>query len=210
MRNPETYAMSTRDIMHIMLSGSTRYEKIGKILDGIPINEFEIAIINSSKERLLNMGFTEKETMKIISARELIRRGLVSINEKECKQIRSSADSYQFFKPFLEDLEYEEFHVLYLNRSNKIIKHETISIGGETGTVTSIKKIYRTAIDVLASAMIIAHNHPSGNLAPSDSDKTITKRIKEAGELIEVKVLDHIIVAKDKYYSFSDEGIINY
>lgn len=209
MRNPETYEMSTRDIMHTLLSGSVRYEKIGKILDGIPVNEFEIAIINSSKERLINMGFTEKEAMKIVSARELIKRGLVRINERECKQIRSSTDSYQFFKPFLEDLEYEEFHVLYLNRSNKIIKHETISIGGEAGTVTSVKKIYRTAIDLLASAIIIAHNHPSGNLVPSDSDKSITRRIREAGALIDVTVLDHIIVAKDKYYSFADEGIIN-
>lgn len=123
-------------------------------------------------------------------------------------KIRSSNDVYSIFHPLISDLSYEEFWLLYLNRSNKVISKLKISQGGISGTITDIRLILKRALEVLASSIIICHNHPSGNREPSDADRRITEKIKEAASYFDISLLDHLIVTDNGYYSFADKGEI--
>lgn len=152
-------------------------------------------------------GIGEAKAISIIAALELGRRR----NETEIlkrEKITSSKDIFEIFRPQFLDLPHEEFHVLLLNRSNTIIKKEFISRGGVSGTVVDAKIIFKTAVENLASSIILCHNHPSGNLRPSSLDISLTKKIKEVGSLIEIPVLDHVIFCDSGYFSFADEGLM--
>jgi DNA repair protein RadC len=105
-------------------------------------------------------------------------------------------------------LNHEVFCVFYLNQSNKIIRHEIISSGGLTGTVADIRIMLKNAVLQNANKLIIAHNHPSGNLQPSQADKELTRKLKEAAEYMDIKLLDHLIIAGTNYLSMADEGMI--
>jgi len=141
------------------------------------------------------------------AAKELLRRQEI----KEVIKIKSSEQCYNIFS-HLEGLNHEQFWCLYLKRNNTIIKDEFISKGGTAGTVVDFKIILKTAINLGASAIVLCHNHPSGELRPSSADVEITKKLKQASELIDVNVLDHVIVGNGqsltKYYSFADEGMM--
>jgi DNA repair protein RadC len=108
----------------------------------------------------------------------------------------------------LLDLSHEQFWVLLLNRANEVIRPFQISIGGVAGTIADPKLIFKSAIEHLASALILVHNHPSGNRMPSQADKDLTKKVKEAGRLLEIPILDHLIFTDNAYFSFADEGIL--
>ena len=125
-------------------------------------------------------------------------------------KISSSKDSYHYIKQFYgDDISiFESFFILLLNRQNNTIGYAKISQGGTAGTVVDVKIIAKYAIDTLASSIILAHNHPSGNKRPSDSDRTITNKIKEGLKVFEIHVLDHIILTEEDYYSFADDGIL--
>ena len=125
-------------------------------------------------------------------------------------KIISSNDAFKVIKQFyFDDIDiFESFFILCLNRNNQTIAYAKISQGGVAGTVVDIKLIAKYAIDCLASAVILAHNHPSGNLKPSNEDLAITKRIKEGLKILDISVLDHIILTSDGYLSFGDEGIL--
>ena len=143
----------------------------------------------------------------ILAALELgKRRNSSDIIEKQ--QITSSKDVYSLFHPLLSDLAHEEFWVLYLNRSNKITEKYKVSQGGVAGTVIDIRLILKRALELLASGIIICHNHPSGNINPSENDKNITSKLKNASAQMDIKLLDHIIVCDQSYFSFCDEGIL--
>ncbi len=131
-------------------------------------------------------------------------------NLSELEPIKESESSYKLLLDFYNGDIYdvEHFVVLYLNKANKPIMIKKISSGGMTGTVVDVKVILRYAIICKAQAIILSHNHPSSSLIPSTEDKAITKKIKEACTTLDISVLDHIIIADDKYYSFSDEGLI--
>lgn len=150
-------------------------------------------------------GIGEAKAISIVAALELGRRRQ-SAESKKKPHITSSRDVFDIMQPMLGDLPHEEFHMLYLNRSNKVVLRERISVGGVTGTVADIKMMLKTAVNVLACGMIACHNHPSGSLHPSHADIRLTKKLKEAGDLLDVKLLDHLIVTEEGYYSFSDEG----
>ena len=126
------------------------------------------------------------------------------------KQILSSADTYKFIKQFYgDDMEvFESVFILLLNASNKTIGYAKISQGGITGTVVDIRLIAKYAVDALAVNVILAHNHPSGNLQPSQADKQITEKVKQGLKFLDIKLLDHIILTADSYYSFADENIL--
>lgn len=150
-------------------------------------------------------GIGEAKAIGIVAALELGRRRKQSeIIQKQ--KITSSQDVYDIFHPVLADLSHEEFWALLLNRFNKVIDKQKISQGGISGTVTDVRIILRLAIEKLATSIIICHNHPSGNVNPSDADISITKKIKESGSLMEIELLDHLIVTDGSYYSFADEG----
>lgn len=100
----------------------------------------------------------------------------------------------------------EQFVVLYLNRANRVIGSYQLSKGGITGTIADIRLILSVALKTLATGLILAHNHPTGNLKPSEADRQITERVKQAGKLMDIDLLDHIILSNEGYYSFADDG----
>jgi DNA repair protein RadC len=153
--------------------------------------------------RLKGVGIAK--AVNIMAALELGRRRKAADIVQE-KKVRSSSDVYEIFHSLLSDLNHEEFWVLYLNRSNKIVSRQRISQGGISGTITDVRLIMKTAIELLASSIVVCHNHPSGNREPSEADIRITGKIKEAAAFFDITLLDHIIVTDSGYYSFADNG----
>ena len=152
-------------------------------------------------------GIGQKRAVKIYAMFALARRR----NESEVilkDKISRSNDAFEIFKSLIGDLPYEEFWILMLSKANKVIKKVRISEGGVSGTVVDPKKIYKIALDHHASSLILGHNHPSGNIQPSEADQKITKKIKECGILLDIAVLDHIMIGDDRFYSFADEGVL--
>ena len=152
-------------------------------------------------------GIGQAKAITIISALELGRRRKESKVEKKVS-IKSSKDAYNIITDVLSDLPHEEFWVIYLNKKNEVLKKESISKGGISGTIADSKIIFKHAIEQLASSIILFHNHPSGNLKPSNADIKLTKKIKETGIMLDTPVLDHLIIGEKDYFSFADEGII--
>ena len=152
-------------------------------------------------------GIGERKAVQILGLFALSRRR----NQSESlsrQKISSSRNAWEIMHPILGDLAYEEFWILIMNRANKVIRTVKISEGGVSGTVVDPKKVFKIALDNHASAMILAHNHPSGLVNPSDADISLTKKIVDLGRMMEISVLDHLIIGSDMYYSFADEGKI--
>ncbi|MEL7004738.1 MAG: DNA repair protein RadC [Bacteroidota bacterium] len=162
----------------------------------------------SVKDLIKFKGIGEAKAVSIVAALELGRRRKSSEPQKKQK-ITLPLDVYNLFKPELLDLRHEEFWIVLLNRSNQVIKKHPISSGGVSGTIADPKIIFKAAIEELASSIILVHNHPSGNLKPSQADIKLTKKLKQAGMALEVPVLDHIIFCDHNFFSFADEGLMN-
>lgn len=152
-------------------------------------------------------GIGWAKTVRILAAIELGKRRMESPVPIK-KTIRCSRDGYNLIKAELTELPHEEFWILLLSRSNRMIDKVKISQGGVSGTITDIRIILQEALTKLASAMILAHNHPSGNLNPSEADKKITLKIKDAAALMDISVLDHLIIGEEEYFSFADQNLI--
>jgi DNA repair protein RadC len=152
-------------------------------------------------------GIGNARAITIAAALELGRRRKQA-ELPEMLQIKCSKDVFDLIGPVLSDLPHEEFWILFLNRSNKVISRMKLSQGGISGTVTDVRIVMKKAIENLASGIIVCHNHPSGNLNPSESDSRITNKIKEAGLLLDIQLLDHLIIIDKEYYSFADNGLI--
>jgi DNA repair protein RadC len=152
-------------------------------------------------------GIGEAKAITIISALELGRRRK-DFQAEEKPKIGGSADVFEILKADLLDIPHEAFWIVLLNRANRVIKKHQISQGGVAGTVADPKLIFKVAVEELASGIILAHNHPSGNLTASQADIDLTKKLKESGKLLDIQVLDHIIIAGKKYFSFADEGLM--
>jgi len=152
-------------------------------------------------------GIGEAKAVSIISALELGRRRK-SLTENKAPKVESSQTAFEQLYPYLADLDHEQFYTILLNRANKVIDVIKVSQGGVSGTVADAKLIFRSAVEKLASGIILAHNHPSGNLKPSQADIALTRKIKEAGAMLDISVLDHIIIASNDYFSFSDQGMM--
>ena len=123
-------------------------------------------------------------------------------------KLNNSQAVYKHIKPFLTDLPYEYFYLTMVNASNQLIKTVCISEGGISGTVLDPQKLFKIALDNYATGLLLAHNHPSGNLNPSTGDVNLTKKIIEGGKLLDINVIDHLIIGNDEYFSFADEGIM--
>lgn len=122
--------------------------------------------------------------------------------------IRFSRDAFHYIHSFIADLEHEEFWVMYLSHSNRVKGCECLSSGGMSGTIVDIRMLFRSALDIRATYIIIAHNHPGGGIQPSSYDEMITRKISEAGNFLDIKLYDHIIVGGNSYFSFADEGLL--
>ncbi|TNE53625.1 MAG: JAB domain-containing protein [Bacteroidetes bacterium] len=152
-------------------------------------------------------GIGEAKAMKLVAAMELGRRRKLSEREQK-RPITSPRHSYEILRPLLEDQLIEKFYVLYLNRANRLIKHSLISIGGVSEMTVDPRVIFKEAVDYLACSIVLAHNHPSGQLKPSSQDIRLTKKIVAMSEIMEIQVLDHLILTDNSYFSFADKGMI--
>jgi len=152
-------------------------------------------------------GIGEAKAISIITALELGRRRRLE-EALVLPKITSSKNVFNFMQPLIGELNHEEFWVVYLNNSNKVLFKELLSKGGLTGTLVDVRLVFKKAIELFATAIILCHNHPSGKLKPSMADKSITNKLKLAGETLDIKVLDHLIITENAYFSFADENLI--
>lgn len=152
-------------------------------------------------------GIGQAKAVTLLAAIELGRRRKSS--ESDLKQkITSSQQVFEHLSRFFMDLQHEEFYVVFLSRANAILATKQISIGGMTGTIADGKIIFKEALNVNACGIILAHNHPSGQLKPSEQDKKLTSELLKFGKMIDLQILDHLIIANNQYYSFADNGLM--
>jgi DNA repair protein RadC len=203
-------SMSDAELLAILIGSGTRHESALDLSKNIlRLAHDNLAELSKlSVTDLINVkGIGQARAVTILAAMELGRRR----NESEVlvrDKIQTSRDAFEIFRSTIGDRPYEEFWIILLNRANKVIKKCNISEGGISGTVVDPKKVFKISLDNHASSIILGHNHPSGVVTPSEADCKITKKICEAGVMLEVMVLDHIIIGDDKYYSFADEGTL--
>lgn len=152
-------------------------------------------------------GIGEAKAITIIAALELGKRRKLSDSEKQ-QRILLSKDVYNIFQPILGDLRHEESWVLLMNSSNKILKKILASKGGITGTVIDIRLIIKEAIENLATNIVLVHNHPSGSTKPSEEDNIVTKKLKDACNLLDIYLMDHVIICEEDYYSYRDNMLL--
>jgi len=201
-------ALSDAELLAILIGSGSKNESAvelcRKILKSSHDNLNELARL-SINELCRFKGIGEAKAVTICAALELGKRR--KTNEVlERIRISQSSDLYELFEPILLDLKHEEFWVAYLNGANKVIEVKKLTQGGSRQTVVDIQMILKMSLEKSAQAIAVAHNHPSGQNYPSREDETITQRIKKGCEAIDVRFLDHIIIAGGKYFSFADEG----
>lgn len=203
-------ALSDAELIAILIgSGTTKLTAVDvgkKIMNGVG-NDLNALAKLSVKELTKFDGIGEAKAITIVSALELGRRRKETAAAARTT-ITCSTDIYNYIKPNLLDLPHEEFWIILLNRANVVMQKIQISSGGVAGTVADPKIIFKKAIEHACSSLILVHNHPSGNTKPSAADITLTKKAKEAGLLLDMPVLDHIIFTENDYFSFADEGLL--
>jgi DNA repair protein RadC len=203
-------SLSDAELLAILISTGTRemsaVELSRKILAAANNNLSELGK-RSIADLTQTKGIGPAKAVTIAAALEIGRRRNTS-ESTEKQGISSSKDALHFFHSVMGDLTHEEFWVMYLNRSNKIIDTLKISQGGVSGTVTDIRIILKRALELLATSIIVCHNHPSGNLRPSEADTAITNKLKAAAGQMDIKLLDHLIIADNSYFSYADEGLL--
>lgn len=202
-------ALSDAELIAILIGSGSRNESAvdlsKRILKSVDNNLNALGKL-SLKQLMEFKGIGEAKAISIAAAMELGRRRREE-ETVELKKVTSSKAVFEIMQPIIGELPHEEFWVLYLNNSNKVIYKAQLSKGGITGTVVDVRLIFKTALEQNATSIILSHNHPSGKLQASDADLQITKKLKAAGEQLDIKVLDHIIVTENGYLSFQDEGI---
>lgn len=201
-------ALSDAELIAILIGSGSRNESAVDLSKRILASADNLNVLGKmSISQLMNFkGIGEAKAITIISALELGRRRRVE-DAVELIKITSSKRVFEIMQPIIGELPHEEFWVLFLNNSNKVISKSQLSKGGISGTIVDVRLVFKLALENGATGLILCHNHPSGNLQPSDADRKITKKIKLAGDSLDVKVLDHLIITETKYYSFVDEGI---
>ncbi len=203
-------SLSNAELIAILIgSGNSRESAVDlsqRILHSVD-NDFN----QLSKLRISDLckfkGIGEAKAISIVAALEIGKRRQTALVYQR-QQIKGSNDIYELFQPLLRDLPHEEFWILLLNRANKIIIKERLSIGGISGTVADIRLIFKRALESNASSLIVVHNHPSGNVQPSNEDRNITKRLHESGKLLDIQLLDHVIVTENGFFSFADNALL--
>jgi len=201
-------ALSDAELIAILIGSGSRNESAVDLSKRIMLSVDTLNTLGKmSISQLVNFkGIGEAKAITIIAALELGRRRRAE-DAVELTKITSSKNVFAIMQPIIGELAHEEFWVLFLNNSNKVISKSQLSKGGIAGTIVDTRMVFKLALETGATSLILCHNHPSGALYPSDADKAITKRLKLAGESLDVKILDHLIITETKYYSFVDEGI---
>lgn len=203
-------ALTDAELIGILIGSGTRsmsaVDLAKHILNKVNNDLNELAKL-SVKDLQKFKGIGEAKAISIVSALEVGRRRKEKEPTKK-EKIACSRDAYEAMRPHLLDLHHEEFWIILLNRANIITNKLQVSAGGVSGTVADPKIIFKLALDHIASGIILVHNHPSGNLSPSQADIDLTKKLKEAGKFLDVPVLDHLIFTDNDYYSFADKGML--
>lgn len=202
-------ALSDAELLAILIGSGSRNESAvelsKRILASVDNNLNAIGKL-SLKQLIEFKGIGEAKAITIIAALELGRRRRDE-DAITLKKITSSKSVFELMQPIIGELPHEEFWILYLNNSNKVIYKAQLSKGGITGTVVDIRLVFKMALEHNATSIILTHNHPSGKLLASDADIQITKKLKLAGQQLDITILDHIIITENGFYSFQDEGI---
>jgi DNA repair protein RadC len=203
-------ALSDAELIAILIGSGNREESaVGlskRILKSVNGNINELAKLSVEKLSTFK-GIGEAKAISIITGLELGKRRQLEVALEKLK-ITSSKDVANLMQPIIGDLEHEEFWVLFLNNSNKVVAKSQISKGGLTATIVDVRLVFKRALELASVGIIVCHNHPSGKLQPSNADKNLTQRIKEAGITLDIKLLDHLIITENAYFSFADEGFL--
>jgi DNA repair protein RadC len=203
-------ALSDAELIAILIGSGSRNESAVSLSQRILASvDYNLNALGKLSVNQLNnfKGIGDAKAITIQAAMELGRRRRLEA-AIELQKITSSKTIFDIMQPIIGELMYEEFWIVYLNNSNKIIAKSQLSKGGITGTVVDVRLVFKTALELGAVGIILAHNHPSGTIQPSESDKQITRKLKSGGEQLDIRVLDHIIVTETQYFSFSDAGIL--
>lgn len=208
--NKGRLALSDAELLAILLGSGSRNESAVDLAKRI-LNSVERNLNELSKLSLVDLmkfkGIGEAKAITIAAALELGRRRQTS-EFLELPVIRGSSDAFRCIAPVLQDLPHEEFWLLILNKANKVLGKEQVSIGGTDATIVDARIVFRKAIEAKAISIIVSHNHPSGTMRPSQADIDLTRKLKNAGEILGIPVLDHLIIVDKGYYSFADEGMM--
>lgn len=203
-------ALSDAELVAILIGSGNREESAvdlsKRILASVGNNLSELGKL-SIKQLMTFKGIGEAKAITIAAALELgrRRRGEDALQKKK---ITSSASVFELMQPIIGELQHEEFWIIYLNNSNKVIQKNQLSKGGITGTLVDVRLVLKQALEVGATGLILVHNHPSGTLKPSEADKQITNKLKLASESLDIKVLDHLIITENNYFSFADKNLL--
>jgi DNA repair protein RadC len=204
-------ALSDAELIALLIATGTKEESavdLGKRILQLTQNNLNQLGKLSIKELQKVKGIGQAKAITIAAALELGRRRKLEEARSDFTTISSSMQAFAYFEPLLADLPVEEFWVAYLNRRNKLIEVKRISEGGVSGTVADAKVIFKHAVELLASSIMLCHNHPSGTLQPSDADRVLTRKLVAAGKVLDIFVIDHLIIADGQYFSFADEGLM--
>jgi DNA repair protein RadC len=203
-------SLTDAELIAILIGSGSRSETAVELSKRILVsfeNDLEKLGRLSVKELSKFKGIGEAKAISIISAMELGRRRREAEAGK-ITQISCSKDIYNLMSRYFSDLNHEEFWIVLLNRANHVLSQCLISKGGQAGTVADPKIIFQAALENHASSIILSHNHPSGNLRPSQADINLTRKLRDAGQLLDISVLDHVIFTNASYFSFADEGML--
>lgn len=203
-------SLSDSELLAIIMGSGNKEDSVielaRKILASVNNNWHQLSLL-SVKDLMKFKGIGEAKAISIITALEIGRRRAgQEIPEKST--IGNSHDAYAILKNQLSDLRTEEFWAIFLNNSNKVIHISQLTQGGISQSIVDVRVLFKAALEHFSTGIIIAHNHPSGSLKPSKEDINITQKIKEAGKVMSIQLLDHIIVTQDSYFSFSDAGLL--
>ncbi|MEC5156530.1 RadC family protein [Chryseobacterium sp. MP_3.2] len=203
-------SLSDAELLAIIMGSGNRedsaVELARKILDSVGNNWHNLSRLQVS-DLIKFKGVGTVKAISICTALEIgRRRGAQEVVEK-CK-IEGSSDGFKILHPHLGDLETEQFWAIFLNQNNRILGKCQLSSGGINQSVVDVRILFKTAIEHFATGIVVAHNHPSGNLKPSQEDLKITKQITEAGKLLNIQLLDHLIISQNSYFSFADENLL--
>lgn len=203
-------SLSNAELIAILLGSGNHCESAldvsKKILNLVDNNLHELSRLSIDQLKKIK-GIGPVKATTIIAAFELGNRRKQA-ERPEYVRITSSNEAFKLMLPVVGDLVHEEFWILLMNRSNRCIRKQKISQGGISGTVIDVRLILKYAVELLASSMIICHNHPSGNLQPSEADNKITKKIMESAKIMDIQLLDHLIIADNSYFSYADNGLM--
>ena len=210
LRDKGKASLSDAELIAILIGSGNKTESAvalsQRILASVNFNLSELGKL-SIKQLMEFKGIGEAKAISIAAAMELgrRRRGEEAL---EKKKISSSVSVFELMQPIIGELPHEEFWIIYTNNSNKVIQKQLLSRGGITGTLVDVRLVLKNALELSATGLILAHNHPSGTLNPSEADKQITQKLKTAAQSLDIKVLDHVIVTEKAYFSFADENLI--